>query len=250
MSVTFATACWEHDWRQVLLHPNYLKKYQIAHHNYPFDEKLLVINNVKNLSLVLEAANQRIEEGVLDRVVLSQEAILSRFQMTKEDFCKDSIWRKGNNPKVPGEAFYYSALGPLTAICSASCDYLLYQCGDVFLPKPVGNWIKKVIPLMRANPLCKLATIRPQPDLFLPGEEFYCTPLRFSDHLFFAKCSDLYAPIYNEPREDVTNYPWGDTFEMRTFSAMKNRGWQEIIYTAGEYEHKTVDEEERTASWL
>ena len=40
-SVTFATSCWEKDWRQILLDPSYLKTKQIEHHEFPFLVRVL-----------------------------------------------------------------------------------------------------------------------------------------------------------------------------------------------------------------
>ena len=254
MSVAFAITCWERDWRQILLHPDYLAKYQIAHHNYPFDEKILIINNVNNLSEVLKAANQKIEEGILDRVVIAKESILNRFQMNLGDFYEGSVCKVEKSPVATVDFLYHNAIGPLTALYATTCDYLLYQCGDIFLTQPT-NWVKKATDLLKKDPLYKVATLvwnwgdwlkeasydEVRRESFKLDGEFYVTNCRFSDHLFLVKRSDFYAPIYKEPREDVTNYPWGDTFEMRMFSAMKTRGWLEIIYAHGDYTHRNIE---------
>ena len=72
-SVTFATNCWERDWRHILLDPLYLSQRQIANHLFPFAEKILVINNVGDLQSVCQAAQKKVDEGVLSHYVVADE---------------------------------------------------------------------------------------------------------------------------------------------------------------------------------
>jgi hypothetical protein len=88
-SVTFVTTVWEKDWRHVLLDPEYLPVRQIENHCFPFAEKLLIINNVLDLSAVHQAAAGWIDKGVLTRVVVAAEIereLLSFFQLKRSDF--------------------------------------------------------------------------------------------------------------------------------------------------------------------
>ncbi|HSX10183.1 MAG TPA: hypothetical protein VLF94_00485, partial [Chlamydiales bacterium] len=116
-SVTFATACWERDWRLILLDPDYLAVRQIGNHQFPFREKLLIINNVKDLEAVKAAAQAQIDAGVLTRYVVAED-VLSFFNLKRSDF---NEWQ------------YYNALAPLSAIYHCQSDYLLYVTGDVYL---------------------------------------------------------------------------------------------------------------------
>ena len=261
MTVAFATTCWERDWRHILLHPTYLSQQQIANHNHAFDEKILIINNVDNLSEVLRAAEKKVAEGILTRIVVAEEKILDQFSLKRSDF-------EGDQAASP-DAVYYNALAPLTAIASSSCDYLLYMMGDVRLEKPC-RWIPQAVKLMEKRPLYKVATLRwnwgewhrqqiaktyripyeqaPNPSFeevkrqaFQFDEDFYVSEERFSDQLFLCKRSDFLAPIFGELHDEAWHYPWGDTFEMRTYSGMKNRGWFQITYARGEYIHKNIE---------
>src|SRR6185295_18769281 len=102
-SVTFATSCFERDWRLILLDPNYLRKLQIGNHQFAFQEKLLIINNVEDLEMVKKAAQIKIDEGVIDRFVVAN-GIPDGFGLKADCF---DTWQ------------YYNALGPFTAIHEA-----------------------------------------------------------------------------------------------------------------------------------
>src|SRR5271154_4952025 len=107
-SVSFATACWEKDWKLLLLDPTYLRVRQIAHHQFPFAERLLVINNVQDLNQVRQAAQAKVEEKALTRFVVADEIAseaLSFFGLQRGDFVSDWI--------------YYNALAPLVALYAA-----------------------------------------------------------------------------------------------------------------------------------
>ena len=135
-TVSFATSVWENDWRQVLLTPDYLRVRQIQNHCFPFAERLLIINNVKDLAEVKRVACRLIEEGVLTRFVVAQEIadeMLAFFQLQRGDFRPEA----GVHP----DWIYYNALGPLAAIYSCQSDYLLYLTGDVLhINRPSGGY--------------------------------------------------------------------------------------------------------------
>ena len=140
--VTFATCVWEKDWRPILLDSEYLRVKQIENHCFPFIERLLIINNVLDLETVKRAAQKRVDEGVLTRIVIAQDSaaeVFEFFQLKKSDFVPE-----GN---ISPEWLYYNALGPLTALYMCASDYLLYMTGDVRLDSPV-SWIEKAIARM------------------------------------------------------------------------------------------------------
>src|SRR5579862_8658674 len=114
-TVTFATSCWERDWRQILLDPDYLAVKQIQNHLFPFQERLLIINNVDDLDAVKQVAEEKVKAGILTRYVVAGD-VLSSFGLERSDF---NDWQ------------YYNALGPLNAIYHCQSDYLLFHTGDV-----------------------------------------------------------------------------------------------------------------------
>jgi hypothetical protein len=246
-SVTFATNCWERDWQQILLDPLYLAQRQIANHLFPFAEKLLVINNVQDLTRVCQAAQKKMDEGVLSRYVVANDIaqdVLAFFQMKRQDF------RVGPNAdscqNVNADWVYYNALGPLSAIYLCQSDYLLYLTGDVRLDEPV-QWIERALRIMEKDPRYKVANLtwndryrEARRESVRSYRGFYVATDGFSDQMFLVKRSDFRAPIYREIREDSGHFPYGDIFEKRAFSAMKNRGWLRLTYSKGSYVHENV----------
>lgn len=241
-TVSFATSCWEKDWRPILFTPNYLKDQQIQNHCYPFAEKILVINNVLDLPQVIEAAQKKIEEGILTRYVVAKEAILSHFHLKRTDFQPgpDAAQYEGVN----ADWIFYNALAPLTAIHAAKSDYLLYLTGDVRLDRPI-DWVKPALRWMEKEPKLKVANPtwnkkykEAKKESYRTTWNFYQAKEGFSDQIFLVRKGDFSQPIYAEIRSDSTHFPRGDVFEKRVFSYMKNRSWERIIYRHGSYTHE------------
>lgn len=244
-SVTFATSCWEKDWRQILLDPDYLRVRQIGNHLFPFQEKVLIINNVEDLACVKKATLNLVEEGVLTRFVVAEEIeqeMMPYFQLQRADFLPgiDAPLYEGVN----SDWIYYNALGPLSAVYTAKSDYLLYLTGDVHLDKPV-RWIDKALRRMEKRDSYKVANLvwnenykEARKESYFCNWNFYVAKQGFSDQMFLVKTSDFQRPIYSEIREDSAHFPRGDVWEKRVFSYMKNRGWERITYRRGSYTHK------------
>lgn len=229
-SVTFATSCWEKDWRLILLDPDYLAVRQIENHRFPFAERLLIINNVDDLKAVQQAAQVKIDQGVLTRIVVAQD-ILPFFQLQRSDF---TDWQ------------YYNALAPLAAIHACQSDYLLYLTGDVYLKKPM-HWLPKTLRCMGSHPQFKVANLtwngktdEAKQESYRRTWNFYVAKQGFSDQMFLIRTSDFRAPIYGEIHPDSHHYPRGDVFEKRVFSYMKNRNWERITFRRGSYTHENL----------
>jgi hypothetical protein len=227
-TVTFATSCWEKDWRVILGDTDYLSVRQIARHAFPFSERLLIINNVEDLKEVKRAAQKKVDQGILTRFVIAAD-IPEYFQLKRADF---NDWQ------------YYNALGPLTAIHEACSEYLLYQTGDVYLKRKV-DWIGKAIRFMGKNRNLKVANLTWNDHYREAKREsnrrswnFYIAKQGFSDQMFLVQVKDFRGPIYRELRQDSAHYPRGDVFEKRIFSYMKNHDWERITYRHGSYTHE------------
>ncbi len=243
----FATTCWEKDWRLILLDPEYLRVRMIENHTFPFNDRLLVINNVKNLTEVKKAADKKIEEGVLTRYIVADEIadeIFAFFALKRSDFRMglDAQEYEGVNP----DWIYYNALGPLSAIYAGKSDYLLYHTGDVYLKKTV-SWIPRTIEIMEKRKEVKVANLlwndqwrQAKRESYRKSWNFYCAKEGFSDQQFLIKRDDFRKPIYGEIREDSAHYPRGDVFEKRVFSFLKNRNFERIIFRRGSYTHENI----------
>jgi hypothetical protein len=234
-TVTFVTTVWEKDWRHILLQEDYLPIRQIQNHCFPFQEKLLIINNVNDLGEVKKAACRWVEAGILSRFVVAEELAeeaLQFFRLKRSDFSGD--WQ------------YYNALGPLAAIYSCQSEYLLYLTGDVRLDQAV-DWVAPSLKFMGKHPTCFVANPvwngqngEAKRESYRKKGSFYLAKQGFSDQLFLVKKEVFRNPIYGEIRSDADHYPRGDVFEKRVFSYMKNRGWERITYRHGSYTHENI----------
>lgn len=245
-TVTFATSCWENDWR-IILQGDYLLKKQIEPHGYPFEKRILIINNVKDPEKVAEAARKKINEGVLTDFFLSQEKaddILDFFSLQRYDFKAgpDAHLYLGVNDNW----VYFNALAPLAAIYFCKTDYLLYLTGDSFLEEKV-KWIQKAIEKMEKKSKCKVATLtwnfkyeEAKKEAYREDKNFYIAKEGFSDQFFLVRREEFQRPIYGHIREDSSHFPRGDVFEKRVYSYLKNRGYLRLIYKHGSYLHESI----------
>ena len=70
-TVTLETKCWEQDWRRIL---DGERLRLLAERNAcPFSEKILMINNVKTVSVVTKHAERAIRQGWLTKYVIVEE---------------------------------------------------------------------------------------------------------------------------------------------------------------------------------
>lgn len=228
--ITFATSCWEKDWKLILLDPDYLRLRQIENHQFPFYERLLIINNVSDPEAVQKAAEAKVNEGVLTRYIVASD-VLPFFNLERSDF---NDWQ------------YYNALSPFNAIHFCEGDYLLYLTGDVCLKEPV-SWLPRAVRFMEKRPEVKVANLtwndnyrEAKKESYRKTWNFYVAKEGFSDQMFLVRKKDFHGPIYGEIRSDGNHYPRGDVFEKRVFSYMKNRGWERITYRHGAYTHENV----------
>jgi hypothetical protein len=236
MKTTFATACWEGDWKTILLKPNYLAEGMIGRHRFNFARRLLVINNVADPEEVIRAAKRHIAAGVLTDIVMADPSVLPAFQLKRSDFTS-------NHPSIPNDWIYYNALAPLTAIHAVTTDYLLYQTGDVWLKKNAA-WIASSIHAMQKRPTFKVANLTWNDNYREARQEAYRSTLRFyvsnrgfSDQMFLVQSKDFQQPIYGILREDAAHFPRGDVFEKRVFSYMLTQGWERITFRWASYVH-------------
>lgn len=238
-NVTFATCCWEKDWRQILLDPEYLRVKQIANHRFPFAERILIINNVLDLDEVKIAAAKKVEDGTLTKVIVAEEMasqVFDFFQLKKSDFIPEQ--------GASSDWLYYNALAPLTAIYMSSCDYLLYLTGDVRLERPV-SWIEKSIRRMEKVAEYRVANLvwnenfrEAKKESYKKEWNFFVAKQGFSDQLFLVRTQQFRQPIYGEIRADSHHYPRGAVWEKRVFSYLKNRELKRITYRRGSYIHE------------
>ncbi|HSW72768.1 MAG TPA: hypothetical protein VLG44_05120 [Chlamydiales bacterium] len=246
-SVSFITSCWERDWELLLKREHYLEEKMIGNHHFPFERKILIINNVSDLCKVKKEADKLIAKGTLTEVYIAEEwseKVLHFFGLKKSDF---KAADERSEFQVESSWVYYNAIAPLTGIYHTDTDYLIYHTGDVWLPQKV-DWIPKAIKQMEKHPVYKVANLvwnektgEVKKESYKKRRGFFVAKQGFSDQLFLVKREDFREKIYHEIRPDSHHYPRGDVFEKRVFSYMKNHDWERITFAKGTYFHECFE---------
>lgn len=228
--VTFETKCYEKDWEK-LLKTNRIEQ-MIRRNQYPFKEKVLFVNNVRDVKRVKYYADKLVDSGILTSYVVVEDyadEALKFFDLKKESF-------KGG---------YYYSIAELVGIYLCKTEYLLHFSSDSILERPF-NWIGKSIQVMKRDPRVKVAnpvwnrntteaineSIRSSSS-FLIGQGF-------SDQCYLIKVKDFRGQIYKEKNLVSSRFPkyGGELFEKRVDSWMRNYGFHRITYKHGSYIHK------------
>lgn len=235
MSITFATNCWEKDWKY-LLKEGYLER-MLNNCDYNFDRKILCIGNVDNLGKVISAADKKIAEGLIDEYIIVEdfsEKVLSFFEIERDDF-------KGG---------YNYSISPLTALYKSETDVLLYFTGDAHIVKNNNKWIEGAMKLLLesdkyfvANPLWDNKYAEAKSESFDETEDYFIG-FGFSDQCFMVRVADFRKPIYNEKHPASQRYPKyaGELFEKRIDSYMRNHNLLRATSKYTTYIHENYEE--------
>lgn len=229
INITFETKCWEKDWRY-LLQSERLER-MIEYNKCLFNERVLYINNVDNISEVVKSADKLVSHDILTSYVVvddyAQQA-LDFFCLTKESL---------------GKGYVYS-ISELVGIFLCKSDFLLHFSSDSILSKPL-NWIDSALCHMISNPRIKVANLtwnfrynEAKQESFEENEDFYIG-YGFSDQCYLIKAKDFRNPIYNEKYNLPEVYPEyvGEPFEKRVNSWMRNHEFLRITSRHGSYIH-------------
>lgn len=229
--LTFATNCWEQDWRY-LLKKGYLER-MIENCEYDFDQKILCIGNVHNMNDVTKYAEKKIKEGLIDKYFIVEETskeVLSYFQIDKENF-------KGG---------YNYSISPLTALYKCETDLLLYFTGDAYIVKDNNKWVEKAVKLLSesdnyfvTNPTWNSNFQEAKSESFDETEDNFIG-YGFSDQCFMVRTADFRKPIYNETHPASERYPKyaGELFEKRVDSYMRNHQLYRATSKVSSYIHQ------------
>lgn len=135
--LTFETKIWEKDWR-FILQGHYLQT-EIERCATNFEDKMLMINNVNDITAVKKRADVLVAKGVIDRYIyvadFAQE-VMGFFGITKEDF-------KGG---------YYYSIAELTSLYLCNTEFLLHFSGDALMRKDSSNWVNAGMEILRTQP--------------------------------------------------------------------------------------------------
>ncbi|MDZ7798471.1 MAG: hypothetical protein U5L76_02520 [Patescibacteria group bacterium] len=234
-SVTFSTKCWENDW-SVILEAGFLDK-MIKRNNYNFDEKILVINNIKNKKKVEEAALKQKRNGVIDRYFFVEEYednILDFFNISRKSFFEKNK-----------DGYLYS-ICELFEIFYAKTDYLVHFSGDSILEKKY-NWIDEGKLIFTKND--NVSVVNPcwdgkfnevKNESIEEKDNYFLSEGYFSDQCYMIKLKDFKKRIYNEIHPFSKRYPRyaGNLFEKRVDAWMRNYKKQRATLKNISYKHK------------
>lgn len=226
--VTFETKVWEKDW-EYILKGNYLDK-MISVNNFDFAKKQIIINNVKNRSIVEKYCAKKLNEGIIDcyfSVEDYETEVLKHFDLSFESF----------------QGGYHYSIAELLGIYKCETEYLLHFSGDSFLKRNNQNWINEAIKIMTdhpqivvANPTWNDKFSEAENESFDKIENFYLG-YGFSDQTYLIRQSDFNRNIYNEKNPLSEKYPkyGGELFEKRVDAFMRNNNKLRITHSKTSY---------------
>ena len=229
-TVTLETKCWEHDWRPIL-EGEWLRL--LAERNaYPFSEKILMINNVKNYSAVSQCAERAIQQGWLSKYIIVEEhaaEALDFFSISRASL---------------GIGYHYS-IAELVGIFLCHSDFLLHYAGDC-MPAAASDWVSRAVRLMSQNPRVKVCNLHPGEDSggekcgLVDEKDGFHIGNGFSDQCYLVRSKEFRQRIYNESNPASARYPryGGELFEKRVDSWMRNNGHLRATYKHAHYIHK------------
>jgi hypothetical protein len=200
---------------------------------YPFSEKILMINNAKNYSVVSKCAERAIQQGWISKYVIVEEHAAEAL-----DFF--SISRKSL-----GIGYPYS-IAELVGIFLCRTDFLLHYAGDC-MPTASSDWVSRSVHLMLQDPCVKVCNLdweenhrEAKGGAIEETDDLYITRGGFSDQCYLIRSKEFRQRIYNESNPASARYPryGGELFEKRIDSWMHNNGHLRATYKHAYYIHK------------
>lgn len=198
--------------------------------NFPFEKSILIINNVKNRTIVERAVKEKINDGIIDDYYFVEDysdVVLKYFDIDKCTF----------------EGGYYYSISELVSIYLCTSDYLLHFSSDSYLKINDNKWIKDAIAIMEnrkdilvANPTWNNRFVEAKNESFDEVEDFYLS-YGFSDQCYLIKTNSFKKQIYNEKNIKSERYPkyGGELFEKRVDSYMRNHNLKRITSKTNSY---------------
>jgi hypothetical protein len=232
MIITFETKVWENDW-EIMLKSHRIKQ-MIERCHFPFDEKIIYINNVNDLDSVKRAADQLVSQHIISKyIVVSQHAdeALDFFSLSKEKL---------------GKGYYYS-IAELVSIYLTKSKYLLHFSGDsIVAPLTRKSWLADGINTLESNNQIKVFNLvwnkkykdARKDSKFEDSTNFYGNG--FSDQMYLIRTADFKDCIYEYYHPDSEVYPvyGGELFEKRVYSWLRHHNYLRATYKHGSYIHQ------------
>jgi hypothetical protein len=197
-----------------------------------YSEKILMINNVRNYSVVSKHAERAVQQGWLTKYIIVEEyaaEALDFFSISRESL---------------GVGYRYS-IAELVGIFQSRSDFLLHYASDC-IPAVTSDWLPKAVQLMSRDLRVKVCNLdweenpgESQASAIEETDDFHIGH-GFSDQCYLVRTQDFRQRIYNETHPASARYPkyGGELFEKRVDSWMQNHGHLRATYKHGHYIHK------------
>lgn len=230
--VTFETKVWEQDWKYILK-GDYLDK-MIRDCNYEFDQKNLIINNVKDRKKVAKYAEIKKSKGIIDNYYFAEDyadVVLKHFEIDKEKF----------------NGGYYYSIAELTGIFLCKTKYLLHLSSDSLIVSNKTDWISDTLKvfdsrddIIIANPIWNFNYQAVTDEMIEEIDDNFYIGFGFTDQCYLIKKDIFFGKIYNEYNIESDRYPkyGGELFEKRVDSYMRNNNLHRIIHKHKVYIHQ------------
>lgn len=232
--MTLETKCWQGDWKRILC-TDWLG--QLADRNrHPFDRRVLMINNVDNISRVIRHAESAVQDGrITSYIVVKEHAekALDFFGLTAEEF---------------GRGYVYS-IAELVGLYLCQTDYLLHFAGDC-MPQEHCEWLPQAMAAFEEDPRIMVANLswdpmkyryehRAEAEAIFGRRGTFYLGQGFSDQCYFVRADDFRRRMYKETNPYSERYPdyGGELFEKRVDAWMRNHDMIRATFSLGIYDH-------------
>ena len=200
---------------------------------FPFSRRVLLINNVDDVSSVVDRAELRRQAGEIDTLVVVDEHL------------NDALSATGMDAHELGRIAPYSTWAFVAAHVCAS-EWLLHWDVDCVLTRP-SDWVRPSLDrmgvdsrLLVANPAWSTEGAIAES---LEHDHDFAIGYGFSDQVFLARRAVLARPIYREQHVASLRYPLAHiapTFECRVDSYMRVHERLRATFLRAEYRHVGV----------
>jgi hypothetical protein len=228
MSVSFSTNIYEETYKKVLLE-GFLQN-QLDLINYPFDKKIITINNVDDKNNIIKIIEKNFKEFEYYFTDINNDFILKEFSLQRDSLDPGYLYSIHHFFQ-----FYYS-----------QCEYNFHLSADCPIKLIDNNFIDKSIKVLDSisdvitvMPSWDFSFLSPKEESEFETEEFYYAK-GFTDQVYFCKLKDFKKDIYNYTHPLSERYPQyaSNAFERRIDSYMQTCGKYRAICKKSYYTHE------------
>lgn len=214
---------------ETVLTPEYFASIQ-SQNQFLFDEVVLLINNVDDLAMVHERADELVAAGIVNAYFDVSEVLpraLQGLHLTEKYL--------GSSPHFSDHL--------LVEPFVVTTDYYVHWDADVTLEYP-SNWIAPSVALLESEGRVFVAS--PQQHIrekcqWAKNTDEFLFDYTFSDQLFLTRTTQMLEPIYNEWSPASLRFPLAHettVLEQHLESHIRNRRLWHAFYTGATFTHE------------